>query len=238
MNLYDAIKDLLLPKVTCLNCGEPRKIDCGAPLCDECLFTLYTHALSDNVCPHCLSPRFGNTACSYCMEGGMEGLIAAYAPFHYHGIVRKLVMHMKFHHLDDAAIPLANEMADCIQGLRFDAMVPVPLHRKRLAERGVNQAELLCSLIALQHPLPILNALVRTRNTKRQTALHHDHRAKNVSDAFRCTVPVEGMNLLLVDDVRTTGSTARACAKELLKAGCVSVSLLTAAVAPPKMAKE
>ena len=239
MSIADLIARVLLPKAICLSCGEPRRIDVNDELCDVCKGALQDLRLSKHVCLHCLSPRSGGAPCGYCINGGMEQLAAAYSPFHYHGVVQHLVARLKFGQIDDAARPLAAGMTECISGITFDAMVPVPLHAKRLAERGLNQAEWLCQLISQSNGIPVQNALKRTRSTKRQSSLHEiKKRLENVADAFEAVMTVEGMHLLLVDDVRTTGATARACARVLMGAGAADVSLLTAAVAPPREPKK
>ncbi len=164
----------------------------------------------------------------------MTGFAGAYSPYFYHGPVQRLVVLCKFGGVDAAAEPLARAMADCVRGQTFDALVPVPLHPRRLRERGVNQAELLCRLVGKANGVPILPALTRARNTKRQSGLRPADREGNVRDAFIAAKSVKGLRLLLVDDVRTSGSTARACAKALNEAGAAEVSLLTAAVAHQK----
>ncbi|MGI6214898.1 MAG: ComF family protein [Christensenellales bacterium] len=235
MKIFDKIVDLLLPPVICLGCEEPRKIDFGAPLCKKCEEELETLKLSEYVCLNCLSPLSSNSTCKYCQEGGMQNIYQAFAPYHYHGVARKLIIQLKFGFVDDAAIPLADAMYQCIYGMPFDAMVPVPLHKDRLRERGINQSERLSELISAQNGIPILKALEKIKKTKRQSSLNKkEKRESNVKGAYAICEDVEGLNLLLIDDVRTTGSTARACAKELASHGAKSVSLLTAAVAPPK----
>ncbi|MDD2428924.1 MAG: ComF family protein [Eubacteriales bacterium] len=238
MTFATFVARVLLPKAMCLSCGEPRRIDVDDELCDMCVAALEELKLSKNVCPHCLSPRLNQAPCAYCLKGGMRYLAVAYAPFHYHGVVQHLVARLKFGRIDDAARPLAAGMAECIAGIHFDALVPVPLHARRLAERGINQAEWLCRLLSQRNGLPVVNALKRTRSTRRQSSLHQpEKRLQNVEDAFEALLPVRDMHLLLVDDVRTTGATARACAHALMKAGAADVSLLTAAIAPPRKSK-
>mgnify|MGYP000870032501 CR=1 FL=1 len=237
--MFEQLTSLLLPKAQCLACSHPRNVDTGGIICGECTFSLAQEMLASGVCLHCLSPRRGSVPCGYCASGGMENLTAAYAPYHYHGVVQQLVVRIKFGAADDAAIPLANAMSACVRGIPFDYLVPVPLHKNRLAERGINQAALLCDLISPKIQIPILHALKRIKDTKRQSSLlsirkRHD----NVENAFEAVVNVQGLRLLLVDDVRTTGSTARACAKKLRQAGAAEVSLLTAAIAPPRLKKE
>lgn len=235
MALSDVIARLLLPRSHCLGCGEPRKINEGDILCAQCDAALRQEKLIYHVCPQCLSPRFGNAPCPYCLEGGMQGLYKAYAPYHYHGVVQQLVVQLKFGMVEDAAQPLASAMAECVQHSSFDALVPVPLSKNRLRERGFNQAALLADMVAERNGFTVLNALRRVRNTHRQSAiLSALRRERNVAHAFEAVVPVQGHRLLLVDDVRTTGATARACADALLNAGAKEVSLLTAAIAPPR----
>ena len=120
--------------------------------------------------------------------------------------------------------PLCRELVDAA-----DLILPVPLHPKRLRERGFNQALLLAQDLApakLQRDL-----LRRLRHTKPQAGLTPKERGENVKGAFAVTEPrqVAGKNLLLVDDVFTTGATVRECAKVLLKAGAARVEVITAA---------
>jgi ComF family protein len=113
-----------------------------------------------------------------------------------------------------------------------DALVPVPLHPARLAERGFNQAELLLAPCRSAWGLPVLgHALVRTRATLPQTDLDAEARRANVRDAFRVRRPAEvaGRRLLLVDDVLTTGATAGSAARALRAAGATAVGVLALA---------
>lgn len=163
----------------------------------------------------------------------MQHLSAAYAPFRYHGVSQKLVSRLKFGAYVFAAEPLAEGMLSCFPGRDIDILVPVPLHKSSLRKRGFNQSEILCQLISKAIGIPYQNALVKTIKTKRQSSLGLKKREKNVKDAFMAIESLCGKRVMLVDDVRTTGSTARACAGELLKAGAIEVCLLTATVASP-----
>ncbi|MHC1785610.1 MAG: ComF family protein [Christensenellales bacterium] len=231
MTMGQKVLDLLIPQVRCLGCNEPRRIDPGAALCDACVAALQGLRIGEGICPRCLSPRRGSSPCSYCLRGGMQGLDAAYGAFIYHGPAQALVSALKFQGVYLASEPLIQGMRDCLDGRPFDALVPVPLHRGRLRERGFNQARLLCEGISRGTGIPCLDALERLRRTKRQSSLPHGERQGNVKGSFRCVLPVRGLSILLVDDVRTTGSTARASASELKQAGAREVCLLTATVA-------
>lgn len=227
----ERIKTFLFPRVLCLSCDEPRQIDPGKPLCDSCLTELEALRLTYHICPHCLSPIRHGDPCRYCADGGMRHISAAYAPFSYHGVSQKLISRLKFQSIARAAQPLADAMLDCLAGASFDLMVPVPLHPGDLRRRGFNQSELICSLMEKSGAPPYENALIKIKKTKKQSSLSHQERENNVMDAYLCVLPLWGKNVLLVDDVRTTGHTARACALELLRGGASRVSLLTAAIA-------
>ncbi len=113
----------------------------------------------------------------------------------------------------------------------LDAIVPVPLHSRKLDLRGYNQSELLATRIAAQSKLPMKPLLIRTRATQSQVSLDQHNRRQNVKGAFalnpRWAVP-EGQHFLLIDDVRTTGATTDACAKVLMEeAKADAVSVLT-----------
>lgn len=111
-------------------------------------------------------------------------------------------------------------------------VMPIPLHKKRLRERGFNQSELLASLIAKSLAVKTLpNVLVRKRNTISQMTLNRKERLINVQDAFECLDPeqISEKRILIVDDVLTTGATIKEAALTLRKAGCSSVGALVLA---------
>ena len=227
----ERLKALLFPRSLCLGCDEPREIDADAELCSVCLAELEGLRLGDHICPHCLSPIRSGDPCRYCTDGGMRHIMAAYSPYSYHGVSQRLISRLKFGGIIRAALPLAEGMADCLSGASFDLMVPVPLHPSDWRMRGFNQSELLCGHISKTLGLPRQNALIKVKRSKKQSSLSHEQREDNVKDAYVCVLPLFGKRVLLVDDVRTTGSTGRACALELLRGGAEEVCLLTAAVA-------
>jgi len=115
---------------------------------------------------------------------------------------------------------------------RIDLIVPMPMHWRRRFQRGYNQAELLAWEIAGRTLLPVeRKAVKRRRATSPQSELSGSARRRNVAGAFQLHRPsrIRGKNVLLVDDVLTTGATARACALALKRAGAGQVIVLTLA---------
>jgi ComF family protein len=111
-------------------------------------------------------------------------------------------------------------------------LVAVPLHPRRLRERGFNQSELIARALGRRTGLPVLkHALSRRHDTRPQAGLSAAERRRNVAEAFvpRACPALQGRTLILIDDVFTTGATARACATALRRAGAAAVRVLTVA---------
>lgn len=151
---------------------------------------------------------------------------------------RRAIHKFKYGNRPSLAAPLASFMADywAASPLPADLIVAVPLHVARQRERGYNQAHLLASALGQMVGLPLgTNTLRRTRRTRVQVGLGPLERQVNVRDAFACQVPVgsqvsgqhwttvEGRQILLVDDVCTTGATLEACTMALREAGAARV---------------
>ena len=152
------------------------------------------------------------------------------------GIVRDLIHRFKY----GGEVWLGSVLGDFLaQGLRdprlrgrsFDTVVPVPLHPLRKREREFNQAEVLGRELARKNELFFCEALERLRYTVTQTHFDRRRRMENLRNAFkvRRNATVQGKDVLLVDDVLTTGSTLDECARVLLAAGAQSVRGLTVA---------
>lgn len=157
-----------------------------------------------------------------------EGLAYVRAAYPYDGVARRLVLGLKFEGMREAAELLAETMA----GLRAggeELVVPVPTTRRRLRERGYNQAALLAQAVARRRGLPCAQALTREDSRAAQTTLPASGREKNVKGCMRAGECVRGRRILLVDDVYTTGSTAREAARALREAGAESIGALVAA---------
>jgi ComF family protein len=147
----------------------------------------------------------------------------------YDGSLRAIVHALKYDGRRSLARPLANMMRRSGEDVLVsaDVVVPVPLHRSRMRERGFNQARDMAHHLGV----PLVQALERTRATATQADLPASKRHANVRGAFRLArrVSVEGAIVVLVDDVSTTGATLEACATALLDAGAKEVRAITAA---------
>ena len=145
---------------------------------------------------------------------------------------------LKYQRMRTLAQPLANLLLRALpREESFDLLVPVPLHWRRRWDRGFNRSELLARAIARSIGVRPANALRRLKATVTQAGLSNTARRRNVRQAFRCRRPglVRGKQILLVDDVMTTGSTATACAQALKAAGAKRFTLLTVARADRRL---
>jgi ComF family protein len=150
----------------------------------------------------------------------------ARAPLRYEGVGKEIVHALKYRGytavVEKLAAPL---LAEVVVG-GFDAVVPVPLHKARLRQRGFNQAALLARGLARRMNSPVSDTLQVVRITRDQVELSAAERRRNVAGAFSAGARTRG-RLLLVDDVFTTGATTNACAAALLRAGAAEVHAVT-----------
>jgi ComF family protein len=220
----DAVLDEPLSGCVCRICwGSIRHIT--PPVCDACGDPVARQSPSlnpdpESLCRHCFSRR----------------LIVdrSRAVGEYDGTLREILHALKYNGRRSLARPIAARMqaagVELLQGA--DCVVPVPLHWRREYQRGFNQAREL----ARHLQLPIVEALVRRRYTRAQVELAADRRHANVESAFALRRRAfgqprsfEGLRIVLVDDVSTTGATLDACATILKRAGTSAVYALTAA---------
>jgi ComF family protein len=137
----------------------------------------------------------------------------------YEGPLRQGLRAIKYGHAKAAAPALAGYLESAVQQNQATIIIPVPLHRSRLRQRGHNQAALLATSLARHTGLPLNTRLVRTRATASQTTLDKPRRAANVRGAFRWRGgSLRNQTVVIVDDVTTTGATLSACAQALKSA--------------------
>jgi ComF family protein len=219
------VLDLLFPKF-CLNCGREEDF-----LCQVCLSLI--DVLERQYCPFCLPPKIvldGKTCPSCRKSKNLNGLYfaASYDNF----ILKKAIHQFKYGLTKDLAKPLADLIIRHFNNLtalpRFNEfnLVAVPLHGKKLKERGFNQSEELAKGLSQHLKLPVFdNALIKIKQTRSQTELKKEERGKNIQGAFLCPCPdfVKNKRILLVDDVFTSGATMEECAKVLKNTGAKEV---------------
>ena len=151
----------------------------------------------------------------------------AYCVAAYIGTMKKAVKSFKFRKKKELGDVLGMIISGRLPSMNADIIIPVPLHRTRMKERGFNQSELLALSLSRCKGLPVIaDALIRVRETRPQFELHKYERENNVRGAFEVTnrAAIQGKRILLLDDICTTGSTIKECTKTLLENGAVSVA--------------
>lgn len=214
---------MLFPSI-CVLCGaQAAGTD---PFCSGCRSTLpgLGHA-----CARCAAPlpESGPSGllCGDCQRKSptFDRIIAAYR---YAPPLDRLVQGGKYNGRLDWLDLLARELADRLEGIAkdVDALIPVPLYRTRLRERGYNQSLELARPLAKRLRIPVITTGIRrARPTAPQTGLSRELREKNVRRAFEIEHDFEGRRLAIVDDVMTSGATIDALARVLRRAGAARV---------------
>jgi ComF family protein len=236
-----ALADLLFPPF-CPVCRARLGPDRRDPLCGRCWEGL--ERIAGPVCQECglPLPRFSDVpapdrgeTCGACRVGESP-LAFARSAARYGDLVREAIHAFKFRGRRSLAAPLGDLLIETaarhLVGRTVDLLVPVPLHRRRERDRGFNQAELLARRVGAALDVPVgRRVVVRRAPTAPQTELTAPERWANVRNAFSLARPqaIRGRHVLLVDDLVTTGATARACAACLTRGGAASVGLLTVA---------
>jgi len=217
--------DLLFPRY-CIGCGQE-----GAFICPSCRRAL--PRITPPICPRCGRPQPGGMLCPDC-AGWLAAIDGIRSPFRFEGAMREAIHQLKYQNLRALAVPLAEMLQEYLNSspLDVDVLVPVPLHRKRLRERGYNQAGLLAKELGRLINMPVIDdVLVRRRHTLPQarTATVAE-RKLNMAESFACRDHrLRERHVLLLDDVATSGATLDACAVVLKASGAASVWGLTMA---------
>lgn len=205
----------------------PRCAGCGVgawPFCDGCRSALVV--LVPPWCERCGRP--GVVSAARCRDCPPSPVVAARAPFLYAGPARAAIHRLKFSGWRRVAAALADAMV-AVGPAPADAVTWVPLARRRLAERGYDQARALAVAVGARLGLPVLRLTRRAVSTAPQARRAGQERRTAMLGAFEPVGPPPPPRLLLVDDVLTTGATAAACAEALAAGGARQIALLTAA---------
>ena len=200
-SIIDNLLDLIFPP-KCEICRKPGKA---------------------HFCPECFSEiKF------------MKPHLGIYSVAIYEGVLRDAIKRFKFHKRKNLAKPLGILLVQYLSQTplkveELDMIVPVPLHQKRLRERGFNQAEHLAQVVAKYHELPVVKAIKRVKNTKANFDLPRNERFTNINEAFAIAEgsQIENKRVLLLDDIYTTGATIAECCKVLRSSGAKRVEIVT-----------
>jgi ComF family protein len=224
--------EFFLPRL-CLFCGAGVGEEAAQAICPQCESEI--EWVASPLCTRCgvvfAAKDGGDRLCGICTTDPPPFARARAAAL-YDGPVAAAVKRFKFGR-QMAYLPLMQSWLQAPPGRELaaaaDLVVPVPLHSRRLKARGFNQAWLLAQ--AFPEATLAREALVRRRHTVPQVGLNPRERLDNVKDAFAVPDPalVKGKKVLLVDDLFTTGATARECARVLRRAGARRVEVLTVA---------
>ena len=210
----------------CVGCGKG-----GGFLCPECLGKL--PRLLPPLCPHCGRPQASGIVCPSCWQRQTE-IDGIRSLFRFDEVIRKAIHELKYRNLKAISPCLAELLADYLKANPppGEALVGVPLHPRRLRERGYNQSSLLARELGRRIGLPVIeDCLIRVKQAQPQVrAVDVEERRRNVADAFVCCdEKVEGKQIILIDDVCTSGATLESCAAALKNKGAASVWGLTLA---------
>lgn len=206
----------------CLLCGAESALEL---LCPACIAEL--PALPES-CPRCALPSPGASVCGSCLSKPphFDGTLALWP---YEFPCDRLVQALKYR----GRLALAGFFARALASARLpeiDLIVPMPLHPRRLAGRGFNQALEIARALARRIGRPIEpRGALRVKDTPPQTELPYEERAKNVRGAFLCELDLSGARVAVVDDVMSTGATLNELARALKRAGAARVENLVIA---------
>ncbi len=211
--------NLLFPQ-WCIGCGKE-----GILICSSCQSSL--PRVMPPLCPKCGRPQPSGILCPSCVSWRAE-IDGIRAPFRFDGVMRQAIYQLKYRNLRTLAAPLARLLNDYLvtSPVPGEVLVPVPLHQKRLRERGYNQSSLLARELSKLINLPVIDdCLLRQRHALPQARTPTvEERQSNVANAFTCRDDrLRDKRVLLFDDVATSGATLGACATALKAAGATSV---------------
>jgi ComF family protein len=209
----------------CVLCAE--RLPAGEELCAPCHTELPRLA---HACARCAAPlpdtAPAETECGRCQQHPPP-FAQVHAAYHYRAPLDRLVLRLKFGRDLSMARLLGEHLAQSLtEAIRVspDLIVPVPLHRARLRARGYNQSLEIARVLARRLGVPLdVHGVRRVRATREQARLSADERKRNLRNAFAARRDYRGLHVALVDDVMTSGHTAAAAARCLMRAGAAEV---------------
>lgn len=221
----ETIFDVLFPKL-CINCGKE-----GSYICEDCSIFMTEASL---ICPICNKSSFMGQRHQHCSSRlGLSGLVSAWE---YEGLVKQMLNDIKYKSVEHI-IPECTEKAfkmilsDISRFRPFlsfllskDTNITyVPMYRKKEKKRGFNQAKLIAKEVGKISDKPVFPFLKKIKKTQAQAGLDMDARAGNLKNVFEYCGNFTPENIVLVDDIWTTGATMKECCKVLKKAGAQKI---------------
>jgi len=219
----------------CQLCGITHGLQCKGQLCVACAADIH---LNDHACRICAVPlttaglvqKNLSDICMQCIKSPPV-YDTSWSPFVYAQPLEWMIQQLKFNaKLNYAALLSALMEArlprNVYEELRPDVIIPMPLHNRRLKQRGFNQSQLLINPIAkaLQIPLDLTSCL-RVRDTEHQTGKNARHRQQNIKKAFKFINKKNYRHVVIFDDVVTTGASVSELSRELKRAGVLRVDV-------------
>ena len=218
IKIKNVLLDALYPEdIKCIFCGR----DIPLPyICDDCLKEDIFN--EGNRCIKCDTPlKDDNLVCDHCKKTKRH-FNGVYCPLKYAGIVRKALLQFKSDGAKYLAKPFAKFISQRldVDQVEFDVIVPVPSHKSTIRKRGYNPAKVLADELGKITSKPVVDAFYKMRKTKNQKFLDYQERQSNLENTIMLlnNSAIKGKNVLIVDDIITTGATIEACAVLLHKA--------------------
>lgn len=236
--IKDISVDVLFPPV-CPVCDEPVLVGTKGKTCDRCRDKIRT--VSEPVCFKCGRPIASVEAeyCDLCSEHDYH-FKKNMAVFVYGDEAKRLILNLKYKGRQDLAAffidALMLKYKEKLEIINADAIIPIPIHKNRLKQRGYNQSALLADELSERTGIPVLESLLlRTKETTAQKQLGSMGRLLNLCDAFEVNTSVLNKiktrinlnRIILVDDIYTTGSTIESCSIVLSKCGIKEIYSLS-----------
>ena len=231
---FEAVADVVLPP-SCAVCDTV--LPAAGAFCEA--HAMEVLELPSVHCARCAEPgSFDGGICERCKAGVPWD--KAWAPFEHEGALARAIHRFKYEDRSDLSRPLGVLLAFAARQVALPGVVvPLPLHDARFRERKYDQAALLAHIFAREAKRPLETGwLSRVKDTSRQVGLSEASREANVRGAFEASAEVQGKEVLLLDDVLTSGATAREAARALLARGAVRVCVLTLASARSALRSE
>lgn len=224
--------DMLFPSF-CLNCQKE-----GSYLCQDC-FSLI-EITNRQHCPFCNPPKITpeGCTCKFCKKNkNLDGLYYT-APYN-NFIIKKIITQFKYPpYIKELSKPLSFFIIQYFKSFEYQPtfliktfqsdflLIPVPLYKKKLKERGFNQSEEIAKELSFFWKIPLISdVLLKIKETSSQIKLSKEEREKNLKEAFICKnfEKIKGKKIILIDDVFTTGSTMEECSRILKQAGAKEI---------------